>query len=153
MYIWICIYIWKQSIINIYNSTTLKNMKLVTRGFNVHLNELGRLTFWRFGISKCDQDSLFRITFQCHWTRITETRSIRIDGCQIWKIYIQLLRINSLLLRISNEHTKSVTPQQEYSPNSIKRSDGRSIEIILVEFIQYFQLWLIRNQRMFDNLK
>ena len=33
-------------------------------------NELGRLTFWRFGISKYHQYSIFRNTFQCHWTRI-----------------------------------------------------------------------------------
>ena len=47
-----------------------------------HQNEKGRLTFWRFGISKYDQCSIFRNTFQCHWTRLTETISFRIDnGC------------------------------------------------------------------------
>ena len=45
-------------------------------------NELGRLTFWRFGISKYDQYSIFKNTFQCHWTRIPETATFRIDdGC------------------------------------------------------------------------
>ena len=41
----------------------------------------GRLTFWRFGISKYHQCSILRNTFQCHWTRTTETPSFRIDGC------------------------------------------------------------------------
>ena len=45
------------------------------------LNEYGSLTFRRFGISKYDQYSIFRNTFQCHWTRITETIFVRIDGC------------------------------------------------------------------------
>ena len=52
-------------------------------------NELGSLTFWRFGISRSNQYSIFQNTFQCHNTRITETTSIRIridNGCQIWKI-------------------------------------------------------------------
>ena len=45
-------------------------------------NLLGRLTFWRFGISKYDQCSIFGNTFQCQWTRIPETISSRIDdGC------------------------------------------------------------------------
>ena len=44
-------------------------------------NDQGRLTFWRFGISKYHQYSIVRNTFQCHWTRITETQSVRIDGC------------------------------------------------------------------------
>ena len=42
----------------------------------------GSSTFRRFGISKYDQYSIFRNTFQCHWTRIKETKSVRIDnGC------------------------------------------------------------------------
>ena len=45
------------------------------------LNEYGSLTFRRFGISKYDQYSIFRNTFQCHWTSIVETTSFRIDGC------------------------------------------------------------------------
>ena len=44
-------------------------------------NELGRLTISRYGISKYDQYSIFRNTFQCHWTRIFETISVRIYGC------------------------------------------------------------------------
>ena len=42
-------------------------------------NELGRLTLSRYGISKYDQYSIFRNTFQCHGTRIVETCSFRID--------------------------------------------------------------------------
>ena len=45
------------------------------------LNGRGSSTFWRFGISKYDQYSIVRNTFQCHWTRIIETPSFRIDGC------------------------------------------------------------------------
>ena len=44
-------------------------------------NDLYRLTFRRFGISKYHQYSIFRNTFQCHWTRTNETPSFRIDGC------------------------------------------------------------------------
>ena len=44
-------------------------------------NELGSLTFWKFGISKYDQYSIFRNTFQCHGTSKIETISSRIDGC------------------------------------------------------------------------
>ena len=44
-------------------------------------NALGRLTLSRYGISKYDQYSIFRNTFQCHWTSIVETTSFRIDGC------------------------------------------------------------------------
>ena len=43
-------------------------------------NALGRLTLSRYGISKYDQYSIFRNTFQCHWTRPTETTSFRIDN-------------------------------------------------------------------------
>ena len=48
---------------------------------NEPLQSVGNLTFWRFGISKYDQCSIFRNTFQCHWTRKFETPSFRIDGC------------------------------------------------------------------------
>ena len=41
----------------------------------------GSSTFRRYGISKYDQCSIFRNTFQCHWTRIFETISVRMDGC------------------------------------------------------------------------
>ena len=45
-------------------------------------NELGRLTFCRFGISKYYYYSKVSITFKCYWTRITETISFWIDnGC------------------------------------------------------------------------
>ena len=43
-------------------------------------NETGSLTYWRFGISKYDQYSIFENTFQCHWTSIIETILWRIDG-------------------------------------------------------------------------
>ena len=47
-----------------------------------HWNEKGSLTFRRFGISKYHQYSIFRNTFQCHWTRKSETFPFRIDnGC------------------------------------------------------------------------
>ena len=49
--------------------------------------EKGRLTFRRFGISKYDQYSIFRNTFHCHWTRIFETISFRINGFKLWQIY------------------------------------------------------------------
>ena len=52
-------------------------------------NEPGSLTFWRLGISRSNQFSIFQNTFQSHWTRFIETTSIRIridNGCQIWKI-------------------------------------------------------------------
>ena len=44
-------------------------------------NESGSSTFWRFGISKYDQYSIFRNTFQCYWTRFFETIPSIIDGC------------------------------------------------------------------------
>ena len=45
-------------------------------------NESGRSTFWRFGISRSNQYSIFQNTFQSHWTRIPETHSIWTDnGC------------------------------------------------------------------------
>ena len=50
-------------------------------------NEKGRLTFRRLGISKHDQYSIFRNTFQCQWTRIFETIPFRINGFKLWQIY------------------------------------------------------------------
>ena len=50
-------------------------------------NETGNLTFRRFGISKYYQYSMFKNTFQCHYTRIFETRSVSSNGIQTWKIY------------------------------------------------------------------
>ena len=48
----------------------------------VNPNEAGILTCWRFGISEYNQYSIFRSTFQYHWTSIIETKSFRIDnGC------------------------------------------------------------------------
>ena len=55
-------------------------------------NELGRLTFRRFGISKYIQYSIFRNTFQNHVMKKTETTSLGIDGCEFWKIYILSFR-------------------------------------------------------------
>ena len=44
-------------------------------------NEKSSSTFRRFGISKYYQYAIFGNTFQCHWTRIIETKFVRIDGC------------------------------------------------------------------------
>ena len=44
-------------------------------------NEYDRSTFWRLEISKCHQYSIFRNTFQCHWTRVIETQPFRSYGC------------------------------------------------------------------------
>ena len=57
--------------------------------WNGRVQSVGNLTFWRFGISKYDQYSIFRNTFQCQWTRISETTPCRINGFKLWKIYIQ----------------------------------------------------------------
>ena len=46
-----------------------------------HSNDRGSSTFWRFGISKYYQYSIFRNTFQCHYTRIIETKSFRSYWC------------------------------------------------------------------------
>ena len=84
--------------------------------------------------------------------RTIETRSFRIDGCQIWKIYIQSFQIISLLLRIINEHDESsLFPLSAPSPSVMDCNDGRSIQIISFEFIQYFRLLLIRNIGMRDH--
>ena len=37
----------------------------------------GRSTFWRFGISKYYQYSIFRNTFQCHYMAIIKTASYK----------------------------------------------------------------------------
>ena len=109
----------------------------------------GSLTFRRFGISKYDQYSIFRYTFQFHYTRITETTLFRIDnGCQIWKIYIHSFQIISLVLRIINEHESSSLPSSAFLPSVMDCNDGRSIQIISFQFIQYSRLLLIRNDRM-----
>ena len=49
--------------------------------WNGRPQSVGNLTFRRFGISKYHQYSIFINTFQCHWTRITETKSFRFNGC------------------------------------------------------------------------
>ena len=41
----------------------------------------GSLTFWRLGISRSNQYSIFQNTFQYHGIQTTETTSFRIDGC------------------------------------------------------------------------
>ena len=121
-----------------------KHWWLLTTGWMTVPKALNSLTFWRFGISKYHQYSIFRNTFQCHWTRIIETTSSRIvNGCQIWKIYIQSFRIISLLLRIINEHESSFLPQSAYQPSVMDCNDGRSIQIISFKFIHYFRLLLI----------
>ena len=55
--------------------------------WNGRPNNLGNFTFRRFGISKYHQYSIVRNTFQCHWTRITETIPNRINGFKLWQIY------------------------------------------------------------------
>ena len=95
------------------------------------LNEPNSLTYWRFGISKSHQYSIFRNTFQCHWTRKAEIKSSRIDGCQIWKIYILSFSIISSLLRIINEHDSSnILPARVLIQSVMDCNDGRSIQII-----------------------
>ena len=105
----------------------------------------GKTTLWRFGISKYDQYSIFLITFQCHGTRIFETPTFGFDGCQIWKIYIPSFPIISLVLRIINEHEESSLPRSAFLPSVMDCNDGRSIQIISFQFIQYFRLLLIWN--------
>ena len=49
---------------------------------NGRAQSVGNLTFWRFGISKYNQYSIFRNTFQCHITNPRECSSFRIvNGC------------------------------------------------------------------------
>ena len=135
---------------NIYESNQIKQAILEIELDRTLSNESGNLTFWRFGISKYDQYSIFRYTFQCYWTRISETPSFRIDGCEFWKIYIHSFRIISLLLRIVNEHESSFhIPSSANSPSVMDCNDGRSIQIISFEFIQYFRLLLIRIDGMY----
>ena len=72
------------------------------------LNELSSLTFRRFGISKYDQYSIFRNTFQCHWTRIIETILNRINCFKLWQIYWNDLESHqsylSMLTSMMNHH-------------------------------------------------
>ena len=50
-------------------------------------------------------------------------------------------RIISLVLRIVNEHDESLKlPISARQPSVMDCNDGRSIEIISFEFIQYFRL-------------
>ena len=118
----------------------------VTEREELREKDPGKTTLWRFGISKYDHYSTFLITFQCHGTRIFETPTFGFDGCQIWKIYIPSFPIISLVLRIINEHDKSSSlPLSEFRPSVMDCNDGRSIQIISFEFIQYSRLLLIRN--------
>ena len=66
---------------NIYEWNQINQTILEIDFDRTFLNERGRLTFRRFGISKYHQYSIVRNTLQCHWTRIVETPSFRIDGC------------------------------------------------------------------------
>ena len=113
-------------------------------------NEWGSSTLRRFGISKYEQYSIFRNTFQCHCKRKTETPSFRIDNrCEFWKIYIPSLRIISLVLRIVNEQDLCIhIPASAQLPSVMDCRLGRSIQIISFKFIQYFRLLLIRIHRM-----
>ena len=62
---------------NIYESNQINQTILEIDFDRTCPNELGSLTFRRFGISKYYQYSIFRNTFQCHYTRIIETTSFR----------------------------------------------------------------------------
>ena len=44
-------------------------------------NEIYLLTYWRFGISKYDQYSIFRNTLKCQYTKTIKIVYFRIDGC------------------------------------------------------------------------
>ena len=66
---------------NIYESNQINQTILEIDFDRTFRNESGSLTFWRFGISKYYQYSIFRNTFQCHYTRITETNSYRSYWC------------------------------------------------------------------------
>ena len=67
---------------NIYESNQI-NQSILEIDFDwTHKNEPGSLTVWRFGISKYDQYSRFRNTFQCHYTRKFEIMSRKTyNGC------------------------------------------------------------------------
>ena len=68
---------------NIYEWNQINQTLLEIDFDRTYWNGRSRLTFWRFGISKDDQYSIVRNTFQCHWTRTNEiTSPSRIDdGC------------------------------------------------------------------------
>ena len=92
-------------------------------------------------------------TFQCHWSRICETLTFRTNRCKNWKIYILSFPIILLLLRIVNEQVLIYSlPLRAYLPSRMNCNDGRSIQIISFEFIQYFRLLLIRIHRMSNYL-
>ena len=64
-----------------------------------------------------------------------------------------IISIISLLLRIVNEHDESFhLPSSAHLPSVMDCNDGRSITIISFEFIQYFQLLLMRNHGMHNHL-
>ena len=91
------------------NSILFINNTLFWFLLNILLNESSRLTFWnRFGISNYHPYSLFRSTYQCTNTRITETPSFRIaNGCSIWQIHIQSFRSISIITSHVNEQESS----------------------------------------------
>ena len=61
--------------------------------------------------------------------------------------------INSLILRSVNEvEPSSALPTSASKPSRMDCNDGRSTSIISFEFIQYFQLLLIRIYQMHDYL-
>ena len=139
---------------NIYNRNQI-NQTLLAIDFDLtYRNDLGNLTYSRFGISINNQYLIIKNTFQCHYTRITETiPSFRYDGCQIWKIYIHSFPINSRLLRIVNEQNSSfLLPPSAYPPSVMDRNDGRSIAIISVKFILYFRLLFLQMPQIHNHL-
>ena len=72
---------------NIYEWNQINQTILEIDFDRTYSNERGSLTFWRFGISKYDQYSILRNTFQCHWTSTIETTHCRINGFKLWQIY------------------------------------------------------------------
>ena len=138
---------------HIYEWNTIIQTILDTDFFWQYLNESGRLTNWRFGISECYQYIVFGHTFQCHWTRPIETICFRIDGCQIRKIYILSFRLISLLLRIITEQELSLLPPRADQPSWIDCNDGRSRSIISFRFTQYYRFLLISTHKMHETLK
>ena len=66
---------------NIYESNQINQTILQIDAHRSLWNEPGSLTFWRFGISKYYQYSIFRNTYQFHYTSWIETIFYRSYWC------------------------------------------------------------------------
>ena len=62
---------------NIYESNQINQTILEIDFDRTFSNESGSSTFWRFGISKYYQYSIFRNTCQCHYMAIIKTASYK----------------------------------------------------------------------------